>query len=171
MNDKLFLSSPCIRTYTGKLVNVFDPKPEMFCIEDIATALSKECRWGGHLEDHYSVAEHSILCQQVVSKHHKLSALMHDASEAYLRDISRPIKNKLSDYKEIEHNLMMVLADKFDFEYPMHEEVKATDDLLLQIEWDVLMLKKENTSGVDIQMYNYKEAKNIFLSVFKFLSN
>jgi len=83
----------CIRTFTGKYVNVFEPTLEMICIEDIAHALSMQCRFGGHLPYFYSVAQHSINCSFLVDTPClKLEVLMHDASEAYLLGIPSPIK-------------------------------------------------------------------------------
>lgn len=131
----------CIRTYSGIYVNVFEPTPEMIRIIDIAHALANQCRFGGHLPEFYSVAEHSVYCANLVSHQHKLAALLHDASEAYLLDIPRPIKKRLSNYAEIEDKLMRVIAKKFGFDYPLHEDIKRADELALTAEWGCLMLK------------------------------
>jgi 5'-deoxynucleotidase YfbR-like HD superfamily hydrolase len=158
-----------IRTYSGKYLNVFDINLDTIVLEDIAHALSNQCRWGGHISKFYSVAEHSIHCQRLVDKPFMLSALMHDASEAYLLDIPRPIKNELTQYKEIEHSLMLAIADKFDFEYPMSEPVKEADDKMLKIEWNELILKVDKSKEVEIMHFNPEEAKHLFLTIFQFL--
>lgn len=132
----------CIRTFTGLYVNIFDPKPEMFCIEDIAHALSNQCRFGGHLPKFYSVAQHSAICASNAVSYLKLQALMHDASEAYLMDIPSPIKNRLSNYKEIEHGLMEAISLRFEFNWPMDKRVKLIDQQMLEFEWDHIMLQK-----------------------------
>lgn len=132
----------CIRTVTGKYVNVFDPDPDTICIEDIAHSLSHQCRFGGHLPVFYSVAEHSLACCALAKTEHKLEALLHDASEAYLLDIPKPIKNRLPDYKTIEDNLMRVIAEKFGFPYPLSSYVKDVDKFALESEWEMLMLEK-----------------------------
>lgn len=133
----------CIRTFTGLYVNVFEPTEDMICIEDIAHALSNQCRFGGHLPYYYSVADHCLNCSYFIEDPgKKLEMLLHDASEAYLLDIPSPIKKRLRDYKKIEYNLMRVIAEKFGFQYPLSPEVKKVDELLLQLEWDVLMLRK-----------------------------
>lgn len=153
----------CIRTYSGIYMNVFEPTLEMICIEDIAHALSQQCRFGGHLHQFYSVAQHSAYCCSLVEGDgHKLAALLHDASEAYLLDIPRPIKKKLENYKEIEDKLMILIAQKFGFEYPLHECVKKVDEQMLQIEWDTLMLRKNNA----IESFTPQRAKDFFMNCF-----
>lgn len=156
----------CIRTYSGIYMNVFEPTMDMLSIIDIAHALSQQCRFGGHLEHFYSVAEHSLYCSYLIKDERlKFAALLHDASEAYLLDIPSPIKKKLSNYKEIEHNLMLLIAEKFGFQYPLHDEVKKIDEIMLQIEWDCLMLKKQ---PFPLKRKNQYEIKNDFISIAKY---
>ncbi|HUR65444.1 MAG TPA: hypothetical protein VMZ03_03770, partial [Chitinophagaceae bacterium] len=154
----------CIRTFTGLYVNVFEPTHDMICIEDIAHALSHQCRFGGHLPVYYSVAQHSAYCCNLVDAANKLSALMHDASEAYLLDIPRPIKQKLSNYKEIEDKLMQIIAEKFGFQFPLPAEVHRVDQLMLQLEWDCLMLGKSTTN---IKYMTIAKSKDFFLNRFE----
>lgn len=156
----------CIRTFTGKYVNVFEPTLDMFCIEDIAHALSHQCRFGGHLPQYYSVAEHSIMCSRL--SQYPLEALMHDAAEAYIIDLPSPIKNKLENYKEIEDNIMKVLSYKFKFIYPLPDNVKLIDKMMLENEWYNLMLqKKEAYTLVNFECLNPKAAKQIFLETYE----
>lgn len=123
-------------------MNVFEPTLDMICIEDIAHALSNQCRFGGHLPEFYSVAQHSFICSQKVGDEYKLQALLHDASEAYLLDIPRPIKQRLRNYKEIEEKLMTLIGEKFGVKYPLEKPVKQIDNELLEFEWNHIMLKK-----------------------------
>ncbi len=156
----------CIRTRTGIYINVFEPHPDMITIEDIAHSLSHQCRFGGHLYEFYSVAQHSLSCFYVIEeKELKLAALLHDASEAYLLDIPRPIKLRLPDYKKIEDGLMRVIADKFGFEYPLHPKVKEIDETMLQYEWDAYMLDKVPDRDRIKQPY---EARADFLRMFRY---
>ena len=129
-----------IRTYTGININILDPKAEDVCIEDIAHALSQQCRFAGHTSRFYSVAEHSLLCSSMAPRRHALAALLHDASEAYLVDIPTPIKRLMPEYYKAEFRLMEVIAEKFGFTYPLAAEVDLIDKQLLQIEWESLML-------------------------------
>lgn len=164
MTENLYTPN-CIRTFSGLYVNVFEPTPEMICIEDIAHALSHQCRFGGHLPMFYSVAEHSVLCSVASKKENQFAALMHDASEAYLLDIPSPIKSGLKNYKELETGLMNVIAKKFGFEWPMNKEVVEIDKMMLEAEWEHIMLKQLNHSFINCHRSGL--AKTIFLQHFE----
>lgn len=161
----LYNEEPVIRTFTGIWFNPFEPEEEMICIEDIAHSLSNQCRFGGYLPSFYSVAQHSVLTSLIVSDSQKLAALLHDASEAYLIDIPRPVKKKLSNYAEIENGLMRVIAKKYNFMWPLHEEVKKADEVMLQKEWDEFMINNKNNTIC----YTPQQAKYFFLNTFKIL--
>lgn len=153
----------CIITHSGLYVNVFDPKPEMFIIEDIAHALAHQPRFGGHLDKFYSVAQHSVLaCREPSSFAEELETLMHDASEAYLMDIPSPIKARLSNYKEIEDGLMKVISEVFQFNYPLSDSVKAVDKIMLEKEWSNLVINKSNS----FERWGFLKAKNEFLKAY-----
>lgn len=141
MNNSEMESSNSIKTYTGKLVDVFNPRSGMFCIEDIAHQLSLMPRWMGSSNDHYSVAHHSVWCALRAIERgfsHKviLTALMHDASEAYIGDMPTPFKKRMPEYTAVESHLMAFLAFEFGFKYPMPEEVKEIDREALNEEWN-----------------------------------
>lgn len=128
-----------MQTATGKQFFPLDPRPEDIDIVDIALALSKICRYGGHCRQFYSVAEHCVLIARYLRKtgapiKTQRAGLMHDASEAYLADIIRPIKPFLDNYLPIEDRLMHVVADRFDFEWPVPASVKACDVAILHDE-------------------------------------
>lgn len=164
--ENLF-KTDCIRTFTGKYVNVFNPKPEMFDILDIAHALSKEQRFGNHLRSTYSVAQHSIICAEIATPENKLTALCHDFPEAYIRDLPKPIKIKMPQYEEIEHNLMKCLSEKFRFQYPLPQHITDIDAFMLKREWNSLMLGNESFSYI---LMNATTAKRKFLQKFKELT-
>jgi uncharacterized protein len=158
-NEDLY-KKDCIRTYSGKYVNVFEPTEDMICIEDIAHALAHQCRFAGHTRSFLSVAEHSYYVMLITSKENKLQDLMHDASEAYLVDIPSPIKRRLSQYVELEDKLMHVIASKFGFTWPMSDEVKVNDKKSLEFEW-------ENSVLSDCEAADPKVAERLFLQCFK----
>ncbi|QKX44275.1 hypothetical protein HPE42_20935 [Escherichia coli] len=79
-----------IQTLSGKKFDYLNSTTDDVEIEDIATALSHICRFSGHLPEFYSVAQHSVLCSQIVPPEFAFEALMHDAAEAYCRDIPAP---------------------------------------------------------------------------------
>lgn len=164
MTDPLH-AGDSIRTYSGHHVNVFDPDPETICIEDIAHALSNLCRFAGHTKRFYSVAQHSVLCSLQVDDDCRLGALMHDASEAYLLDIPKPIKNRLVGYKEMEDKMMSIIAAKFGFDYPLRKEVKGIDNYMLEWEWKNVVL-----GDLGILRWSPARAKDEFLMVFNALT-
>lgn len=151
----------CIRVFSGKYFNPLAPSPDLIDIEDIAHGLSMQCRFGGHTKVFYSVAEHSINVCQMVAPGHELAGLLHDASEAYLLDVPRPIKGNLSGYKDIEDNLMRMISKKFGFQYPLHREVKQCDEIALKDEWENVVLKEPLTREL-----SPKDAKHLFLELF-----
>jgi len=168
MEENLY-TPDCIRTFSGIYMNIFEPKPEMICIEDIAHSLSNQCRFGGHLPNFYSVSQHSIMVSGLVPKEHFLAALLHDASEAYLMDIPTPIKRRLSNYKELENNIMVVVAEKYNFEWPLSKEVKEADQIMLVSEWHCLMLGQASRNPI-IPLAPGK-AKTLFLNTCRALGN
>lgn len=107
-----------IRTYTGRAFWPLDPKPEDVHLMDICHALSMEPRYGGHADFHYSVAQHCVLLHDYLKGigaplHWLRFALLHDASEAYLKDIPRPLKAFLPEYHAIEERVTEVIEAKF----------------------------------------------------------
>lgn len=126
-------------TASGKKLDILAPKPEQIDLLDIAKALAKECRYAGHCKGHYSVAQHSTLASRIVSKANRLEALLHDATEAYLKDIPRPLKLLLPEYREIEHRLDLVIRTRFALPEEMSPEVTYADQVLLATEKRDLM--------------------------------
>lgn len=126
------------QTYTGRRFYPLAPKPEDLDIRDIAHALARVCRFGGHTMDFYSVAQHSILVSQTVPPELAREGLMHDAAEAYLGDMVRPLKLQMPEYQRAETYLEQVIAERFRLNYipgsgwgPL---VKEADNRLLATE-------------------------------------
>ena len=121
-----------INTYTGKHFYYDDPRD--FDIKDIARALSNLCRFTGHLEHFYSVAQHCVIASQIVPEHLALEALLHDATEAYLGDVNKPLKRLLPDYQLIEHRVEQALRVQFNLPLEMSRGVKQADLIMLATE-------------------------------------
>lgn len=131
-----------IQTYSGIQFWPLDPRPNEILIEDIAHALSQQCRFSGHVKSFHSVAYHSVLVSQFCSQETALWGLFHDASEAYLVDLPTPIKrySRLgSEYRRIERLVMQAVCEKFGLVEEMPEEVDQADKLLLAWEQRDLM--------------------------------
>ena len=158
----LYNNSSHIRTFTGKFVDVFDLSADDICIEDIAHALSNQCRWSGHCSAFMSVAQHSVNCAQAIGGGREIDALLHDGSEAYLVDVPRPIKHRLPEYLEIEAKVQAVIARKFGIAYPIPEEVKSVDNRFLELEWETLMLSDEGKTWC----WTPEEAERQFLRAY-----
>jgi len=141
-----------IATYSGRTVTPLNPDPADIDIEDIAHALSNSCRFTGHVAKFYSVAQHSYLCSTIVEDEYALTALLHDASEAYLSDISRPIKSQpeFGDvYKKYEARLEAAISERFGLVYPYPESIKRADTILLRSEQRDLMPNVLRHEGED----------------------
>lgn len=136
VNDPSIASNGAIQTYSGKLISIFDPDPSNIIITDIAHSLSNLCRFGGHTRKFYSVAEHSIHCSRTCDSALALCALLHDASEAYMVDIPRPIKiqPEFSIYRQLEENLSRAIADRFNFDFDLFEIIKPVDSFMCYVE-------------------------------------
>lgn len=108
----------CIKTYSGVMFDPLLPDPEKIRIQDIAHSLSMLCRANGHFKSFYSVGQHSINCMleaaaRGYSERVQLACLLHDASEAYLSDVTRPVKKELPKYLEIETPLQETIWNKY----------------------------------------------------------
>lgn len=131
-----------ISTYSGLPFWPLDPQPEDVRIADIAHALSNLCRFAGHTREFYSVAQHSVLVSQICGGGPVgLWALMHDASEAYLNDITRPVKHtqELSGYRVLEARVQLAVCRRYQLEAAEPESVKHVDGLVLRAEQRDLM--------------------------------
>ena len=123
-----------LATYSGKHFNYQNPDPHSICIEDIAQALSHECRFNGHLPQFYSVAQHSVLASLIVPRHLAREALLHDAAEAYCKDIPAPLKRLLPDYCRVEERIDRIIRLKYALAPTMSPEVKKADLIMLATE-------------------------------------
>lgn len=143
-----------IVTYTGKKFYPLNPRIEDIDIQDIAHALSNICRFTGHVRSFYSVAQHSLLAAQYAPNWLKLSMLLHDASEAYLCDLSRPVKHAegkngpvMAAYLGFEARLQALVGERFgvSFDDPLVHEI---DNRMLMTERrDLINVQHEWSAG------------------------
>ncbi len=136
---------PSIQTYNGRLVSLIHPREADIFIDDIAHALSMLCRFNGHISQFYSVAEHCVeVSYHCGSPVHALYGLLHDASEAYLGDVSTPLKNIIPDYDKLERRFMNLICKKYGV--VLTKECKAdihkTDKIMLATEVEELVENK-----------------------------
>ena len=118
-----------------------DPRPAEVLIEDIAHSLSLLCRFGGHCRSFYSVAEHSVHVSRLCPPEHRLWGLLHDASEAYVIDMPRPLKRCLPDYGVIEDRVHRAVAARFDLSPEIPASVKQADEAMLLAEaWQLIKI-------------------------------
>lgn len=103
----------CISTFTGRKVDLVNPRPEQIDIADIACGLANESRFNGQTGRLYSVAQHSVEASFIVPREDRLEALLHDATEAYMKDIPAPLKALLPEYRAIERRLDAVIRERF----------------------------------------------------------
>lgn len=123
-----------IITRSGRHFSFTDITSADLRVSDIATALSNTCRFAGHLRDFYSVAQHSVLCSEIVAPEFAFKALMHEAAEAYIGDVTAPLKALLPDYRAIEERVDRMIRKTYGLPQTQSREVKKADLIMLATE-------------------------------------
>lgn len=156
--DETWLRGDWMQTFTGRRFYPTSPRAEDVDPVDIAHALSLLCRYGGHTSKFYSVAEHCWLMSYAVEPQYALAALLHDATEAYVCDVPRPLKKSLTGYKEIENRVWREIVQRFGiqdlldegagdsplWEYELPAAVHEADNRILLDEKAALMAPTEH---------------------------
>jgi uncharacterized protein len=168
---------PAIMLRSGAWFDFCAPASSNFTIEDIAHGLANICRYSGQCTNFYSVAEHSIFVSEI-AKSFEFEALLHDAAEAFIGDITRPLKQMLPEYKKLEASVQRAILDRFDVLGPIPPQVKQADLRVLAAEQRQIM--PEGTAGwvrgrkvepapITVRHLPPKDAKRLFLERFEVL--
>jgi hypothetical protein len=139
-----------IQTYTGRMFWPLDPRPEEVCLKDIAHALAIQNRFGGHSLVPYSVAQHSVMVSRWCDLTDARWGLLHDAAEAYLNDVCRPVKvhPDMAPYRAGEALLMSVICERFGLPPLEPPSVQRADRLMLLAEKRDLLAPEPAPWGV-----------------------
>lgn len=174
--------SSYILTYTKVKFYPLQPVIEDIKIEDVAHALSQMTRANGHFRHFYSVAQHSVNCFREASARGysgrvQLGCLIHDASESYISDITRPVKAELKEYIVIEERLENMIFEKYglaDLTSEERQQIRSVDDALLFFEFIALMgippkpgLPPEIFAEHDFSQRDFAVVEKEFLSIFR----
>ena len=152
----------------------FFPEENLIDIRDIAHSLAHMPRFAGHTKTFYSVAQHCLRCAELAPNEIKLEMLLHDAAEAYLMDMPKPIKHRFPDYNYAEKKIEEVVERKFllDF-YSNKKEIKIVDTAVLYEEIEQLM---NHGFPYEIQnwyfesrFHEFEKVETAFLEKFKIL--
>jgi len=168
-----------LETFTGTKFNPYTSPPSDVKLLDIIHSLSLQCRFGGHCRTYYSIAEHSVYVSKqfedpVLAKW----GLFHDAAEAYLTDLPRPLKKLLPDYNELEQSILTLVAKRFDLPWPIPDEVREMDTVLLRTESLQIMtrgnewvIKDVEPLPLKLQCLSPEEAEIFFMNQFNKICN
>jgi hypothetical protein len=133
-DDAAKRTSGYMTTFSGKKFYPLQPDPLEIDIEDIARGLSNSCRWGGQIRDFYSIAQHCVHVSYLCKPENALLGLLHDAAEAYIGDMIRPLKYlpEMSIYKTIEYGIENAIAKAFNLP-TLHkpDDVEFADNIML----------------------------------------
>lgn len=120
---------------SGRVFDFSNPSPESVDINDIAHALSRICRFTGHTDEHYSVAQHSCHVADMCKKENKFPGLMHDSPEYVVGDMNHPLKQMTPQFKKIEKSVWEnAICPKFGLDAELPDEVKEMDYKIFLIE-------------------------------------
>jgi 5'-deoxynucleotidase YfbR-like HD superfamily hydrolase len=140
MNSRLaMLTTTYVSTFSGNRFYPLEPSIDHVAIEDIAHGLAYQCRFNGQTCEFYSVAQHSLVVAALVPPHLRLAALLHDASEAYVGDMVKPLKVLLPAFAGIEDKVSALIAAAFDLDFSDYAPIKRADLIALATEKRDLM--------------------------------
>src|SRR5574340_1371987 len=170
-----------IKTYpSGRKFWPLDPRPEDILIEDIAHSLAHTCRFNGHCRFLYTVAQHSVYVSHIVPPRLAFMGLMHDASEAYVGDMVRPLKLDMPAFRAAEGLVWQAIAQRYDLPIILPSLVDDADDAMLLTESACLQVQDEDKpkprrpgvapADITIAFWTCEQARTAFLNRFRVLT-
>lgn len=172
ISDDPWVLGDWISTFSGRCFWPLDPKVEDLSLMDIAHSLSMQCRYTGHTRVFYSVAQHSCLVARECSKENQKVGLLHDAPEAYITDLARPIKRFMPEYVAVENRIWQAVARRWQLPHVIPDEVKAIDNAILEDERMQLMRPNPHWTSrgegleIIIKPWDQARARENFLGAF-----
>ena len=145
---KYNISKGIINTFSGLKVDLLNPTADMIDIMDIAKGLAYKAHFAGQTPFYFSIAQHSTLVHDLMRDEIKdnkmlLLGLLHDASEAYIGDMVKPLKNHLPFFRETEDKLMEVICEKYGLDFSRIHEIKKFDLIAQNLEFKTFYEKKK----------------------------
>lgn len=141
-------SSAWIQTFTGRKFDVLNPRAEDVCWLDIAHSLAHQCRFNGHTKQFYSVAHHSVLASQHVPERFALYALLHDAAEAYIGDMPKPVKDLFPQFSVMEERILVAVYEAAGIPRPADfNERCEIDQWVVGVDCRLLMTERDQLMG------------------------
>jgi len=162
-----------IQTFTGRQFFPLAPRAADVDVRDVAHSLAMQCRFNGHCRSFYSVAEHSVRVSRILDGELRLWGLLHDAAEAYISDLPRPLKATAPEFRAAEDRLLEVIVGGFGLPWPMPAAVAHADEVLLATELRDLMAPPPEPWPIAVEPLaaaivpvGHAEAERLFLARF-----
>ncbi|WP_317201710.1 phosphohydrolase [Janthinobacterium sp.] len=133
------ITTDYVSTFSGNRFYPREPRIDRVAIEDIAHGLAYQCRFNGQTREFYSVAQHSLVVAALVPPHLRLAALLHDAAEAYLGDMVKPLKVLMPGFGELEERVTALIGAEFGLDFSDYAPIKRADLIALATEKRDLM--------------------------------
>lgn len=133
------ITTDYVSTYLGNRFYPLRPQIDQVAIEDIAHGLAYQCRFNGQTREFYSIAQHSLIVAALVPPPLRLAALLHDAAEAYLGDMVKPLKVLLPEFARLEEQVTELIAQAFQIDFSDYAPIKRADLVALATEKRDLM--------------------------------
>ncbi len=174
------ITTPYVSTYSGNRFYPLEPRIDQVAIEDIAHGLAYLCRFNGQTSEFYSVAQHSLVVSSLVPRELRLAALLHDAAEAYLGDMVKPLKVLMPDFAALEDRVTAIIGATFAIDFSDYGPIKRADLIALATEKrDLMPHSVERWAYLDdvralprrIVPMSPRQAKQAFLKEFELLNS